>query len=392
MGKRLKGVSFIIAILFGLSLVLTACGGSGADTSKNAADSSPAASDAASKPDSKAASKPDSKADGKTLNLLTWEGYADPAFVKGFEEKYGVKVTATYFGSSDELVSKLKGGGGNVYDVISPSSDVAGYLVQQDLVAPIDVNQISNYNNLAKKLTDMPDVKKDGNIYGIPFTWGPDSLIYDADVIKTPPTSWEVFWDPQYKGKVSIWDDISNIYLIGQMMGLDKNDPSAVYNMTDQQLQEAKKKLIELKPQIRKYWATAGELNDLFSNKEIVLAVGWPLTPVTVNQTGRHLQEVIPQEGITGWIDRLMVVKSSPNKELAEKYIDYVVSAETQKIVADVTGYGVANLNAKQLMSEEQAKSIHIDDMDNYMQKINFWQQVNERDKYNEIWNEVKAQ
>ncbi|MEB3101564.1 ABC transporter substrate-binding protein [Ferviditalea candida] len=389
--KRLKGVSFILAILFGLSLWLSACGGgSGTDTSQKPADSATAAPDSASKTDS--AAKPDAKSDSKTLNLLTWEGYADPAFIKGFEEKYGVKVTATYFGSSDELVSKLKGGGGNVYDVISPSSDVAGYLVQQDLVAPIDVNQISNYSKLAKKLTDMPDVKKDGKLYGIPFTWGPDSLIYDADVIKTPPTSWNVFWDPQYKGKVSIWDDISNIYLVGQMMGLDKNDPGAVYNMTDQQLQEAKKKLIELKSQIRKYWATAGELNDLFSNKEIVLAVGWPLTPITVNKTGRNLQEVIPQEGITGWIDRLMVVKSSPNQELAQKYIDYAVSAETQKIVADVTGYGVANLDAKKLMSEEQAKSIHIDDMENYMQKINFWQQVKERDKYNEIWNEVKAQ
>ncbi|MED3563069.1 ABC transporter substrate-binding protein [Bacillus xiapuensis] len=332
------------------------------------------------------------KSDGKTLNLLTWEGYADPKFVKGFEEKYGVKVTATYFGSSDELVSKLKGGGGNVYDVISPSSDVAGYLVKENLVAPINMDHIPNYKNLASKLVDMPDVKENGKVYGIPFTWGPDSLIYDADVIKNPPDSWNIFWDPKYKGKVSIWDDISNIYLVGQMNGLDKNDPSALYNMTDQQLQDAKKKLIDLKPQLRKYWATGGELNDLFSNKEVVLAVGWPLTPTAVNASGRNLKEVIPKEGITGWIDRLMVVKSSPNKELAEKYINYVTEAKTQKLVSDATGYGVANKNAAKFMSPDQAKAVHIDDMENYMQRINFWQIVKDRNKYNEIWNEVKAQ
>ncbi|TJY41560.1 ABC transporter substrate-binding protein [Cohnella pontilimi] len=329
---------------------------------------------------------------GKTLNLLTWEGYADPKFIKGFEDKFGVKVTATYFGSSDELVAKLKGGGGDTFDVISPSSDVAAYLLHEGLVAPINLDHVPNYANLASKLKDMKDVQQDGKVYGVPFTWGPDSLIYDADVIKTPPDSWNVFWDPQYKGKVSIWDDISNIYLIGQMMGLDATDQSKVYNMTEDQLQEAKKKLIELKPQIRKYWASGGELNDLFSNKEVVLAVGWPLTPTTVNASGRNLQETIPKEGITGWIDRLMIVNASKNKELAETYINYVTDEQVMKLVADATGYGVANLNAAKHMSAEQAKAIHIDDMENYMKKVNFWQEVKDRNRYNEIWNEVKAQ
>ncbi|WP_052475817.1 ABC transporter substrate-binding protein [Cohnella kolymensis] len=362
----------LLALVIGAFAVMTACGGNSDSTA--------------------ATGSSGGDAGGKTLNLLTWEGYADPAFVKGFEDKFGVKVTATYFGSSDELVSKLKGGGGNVYDVISPSSDVAALLIRDGLVAPVNLDNVPNYANLASKLKDMDDVKKDGKVYGIPFTWGPDSLIYDADVIKTPPDSWNIFWDPQYKGKVSIWDDISNIYLIGQMMGLDKNDQSAVYNMTEEQLQEAKKKLIELKPQIRKYWASAGELNDLFANNEVVLAVGWPLTPTTVNATGRNLKETIPKEGITGWIDRLMIVDASKNKELAEKYINYVVDEQVQKLVADVTGYGVANSNAAKHMEPAQAQAIHIDDMDNYMTKINFWQEVKQRDLYNEIWNEVKAQ
>ena len=60
-----------------------------------------------------------------TLNLLVWEGYADPSFVRGFEEQCHCKVTASYMGSSDELVAKLRGGSAGNYDVISPSSDVA---------------------------------------------------------------------------------------------------------------------------------------------------------------------------------------------------------------------------------------------------------------------------
>lgn len=335
------------------------------------------------------AADPKDKFKGKTLNLLVWEGYADPKFTKGFEDKYGVTVKGTYFGSSDELVAKLKGSG-DVYDVVSPSSDVATTLVQSNLVAPIDRAKISSYADLAPAIRDMKDAEKDGKSYGVPFTWGPDYLIYDADVIKEEPKSWNIFFDPKYKGKVSLWDDISNIYLIGQVLGLDKADPAALYNMTDEQLAQVKKKLIELKPQVRKYWATAGELNDLFKNKEVVLAVGWPLTPATLNKEGRNLKAVIPAEGATGWIDRLMISAGSKSKELAELYLDYVTQPKAMALVAEATNYNIANTKAGEHMSEE-LKKVYMADTDAYFKRLNFWRHVKNRKGYNELWNEVKG-
>lgn len=329
-----------------------------------------------------------SKLKGSTLNILCWEGYADPAFTKGFEEKYGVTVKGTYFGSSDELVSKLQNGGGAAYDIISPSSDVAGYIVMNDMAAPIDTKAISQWDSLALQLRNMNDVTKDGKVYGMPFTWGPDYLIYDADVVKTEPTSWKVFQDPQYKGKVSLWDDISNLYLIGQMNGLDKTDKSALYNMTDAQLDAAKAELIKMKPQIRKYWATAGELDNMFKNKEVALAVGWPLTLANLNKEGRNLKAVIPQEGATGWIDRLMITKDSKNKQLAQLYLDYISQPENMAKVLDVTFYNVANNGSERFLTPDLQK---IADASQFFDKLNFWQMVKDRKKYNEVWNEVKS-
>ncbi len=365
-------------------LLLTACatGGQG---------SSPSAPASGTGSTSAAPGDVKERVKGQTLNLLTWEGYADPLFTKGFEEMYGVKVNPTYFGSSDELVAKLKAGGGSTYDIISPSSDVAWMLIQSGVVEPIDPAKISHYNELNERLRSLPDVQKDGQVYGLPFTWGPDYLIYDADVIKEPPKSWSVFWDPAYKGKVSVWDDISNIYLVGQMMGLDKNDQSAIYNMTEDQLQAAKQKLLELKPQVRKYWATAGELNDLFANKEVVLAVGWPLTVKEVNSKGRNLKATIPDEGATGWIDRLMIVKGSQHRELADLYLDYISSPKAQALVAEATHYCIANPKAAPFMSKELQEMTYINDMDALFAKLNFWQYVKDRARYNEIWTEVKT-
>ena len=80
-----------------------------------------------------------------TLNLLVWEGYADPAFVKTFEEQHHCKVSASYMGSSDELVAKLRGGSSGNYDVISPSSDVATSIASAGLAAPLDLAKLPAY-------------------------------------------------------------------------------------------------------------------------------------------------------------------------------------------------------------------------------------------------------
>lgn len=369
------GMTLCSLLLFGCSdPAPTPAAGSGTGTGSGAA---------------KPPADPAAKFKGQTLNLFTWEGYADPKFTKGFEDKYGVTVKGTYFGTSDELVAKLKSSKG-VYDVVSPSTDVARTLIESGLVDAVDLAKISAYKDLAPALTSMKDIEKDGKTYGVPFTWGPDYLIYDADVVKEEPKSWAVFLDPKYKGKVSLWDDVSNIYLVGQMLGVDKTDRGALYNMTDAQLADAKKKLVELKPQVRKYWATAGELNDLFKNKEVVLAVGWPLTVAALNKEGRNLKAVIPEEGATGWIDRLMIVADSKNKELATLYLDYVTQPKAQALVADATNYNIANPKAAEHMSAD-LKKLTMTNVDEYFKRLNFWQHVKERKKYNELWNEVKS-
>ena len=111
-----------------------------------------------------------------TLNLLVWEGYADPSFVKAFEDAHHCKVSASYMGTSDELVAKLRGGSAGNYDVISPSSDVASSIVTTGLAAPLDLRKISSYNQLSAQLTSLPLVHANGQVYGVPFTWGPESL------------------------------------------------------------------------------------------------------------------------------------------------------------------------------------------------------------------------
>jgi spermidine/putrescine-binding protein len=326
----------------------------------------------------------------ETLSLLVWEGYADPLFVRAFEGAHHCKVVASYMGSSDELVAKLRGGSAANYDVISPSSDVATSIVRAGLAAPLDLSKIPSYVQLSPKLRDSPLVKANGQTYGVPFVWGPNPLLYDTTAFAAAPDSWSSLWDPKYKGKISLWDELSSVYMAAQVLGFDKPDPNQLYNLSDEQLEAVKKKLIELKPNIRKYWSTGGELTNLFQNHEILAAMGWPLMTNQLRKLNFPIGETIPKENTTGWIDHLMITAASTHKELAQAFLEYMVEPQTQKLVTDVTHYTPANPGTGQLLTSDEKKTLHLDDPDDYMKRIYFWQDVPRRPKYTEIWNEVK--
>jgi putative spermidine/putrescine transport system substrate-binding protein/spermidine/putrescine transport system substrate-binding protein len=325
------------------------------------------------------------------LSLLVWEGYADPSFIKPFEQKCHCKVSAAYMGSSDELVAKLRGGSAGNYDIISPSSDVAGTIATAGLAAPLDLSKLPSYGSLLPVLTSLPLVKSNGKVYGVPYQWGPNPLLYDTTQFKTPPESWSVLWEPSLRGKVSVWDDLSTVYMAAQVLGYDKAGPTALYNLTDEQLAKVKAKLLELKPNIRKMWSTGGELTNLFEAHEVSIAMGWPLMTNQLRARQFPIGETIPKENTTGWIDHLMITAASQHQDLAYKLIEYLSQAPVQKQVSAVTGYLPANSGVAPLLSAEERHNLHLDDLDAYQKRIYFWENVPRRDKYNQMWNEVKA-
>ena len=320
-----------------------------------------------------------------TLNALCWEGYTDDSFVKPFERKTGVKVRSTFIGSNDELIAKLRGNPGQ-YDLVTPSSDTTQILIEAQQVQPIDLGAVPNAKTSFEFFRTAPNVNVGGKLYGIPMCWGFIPIIYDKDAVSTPPDSWSALWDPQYKDKVSVWQDISLLWSTALLLGY--KDP---YNLTDQQLNAVKAKLIAQKPDIRKYWTTAGELTNLFSNHEVV--IGMSFGGLTANQLrgqGRNVAEVIPKEGATSWFDNWMITAQSSNVRAAQAFLNHIHSPGSQKAIAKATGYGICNANAVKLVPKDYAKSYHLDDP-SFISRLNYWKRVPERQKYLDVLNAVVA-
>ena len=327
---------------------------------------------------------------GGELNFMVWEGYTDTLFAKPFEQACGVKVNATYMGSSDDLVAKLRAGGAETIDLISPSSDAATAIIDAGLAGPIDLARVPSYNDLSEGFRKLKVARKDDVVYGVPWAFGPNPLIYDTSKVKSTPGSWGELWDKKYRSKLSLQDDIATLYMVAQYLGMDDpKDPSHLYNLSDADLAKVKAKMLELRPNVRKYWVTAGDMTQLFQSGEVVMGEGWPLMTNQLRQAKFPAGETIPKEGTTAWADHWVLTKGAKNLDAGYAWLEYTAQPFTQKLLYDVTAYIVANPAAKKYMTPEQAASQR--DIADYGTKVNFWQWSPRREKYQEIWNEVKA-
>ncbi len=321
------------------------------------------------------------------VNLLTWEGYADESFVKPFEDATGCKVSATYVGSNDDFAPKLAAGGG-VYDIVMPSIDATKVLIEAGFIDPIDLGRVPRYSEIYDKFRGSEGINHDGKVFGVPFSWGSIPFMYRVDKFDTPPTSLKALWDPALKGKISLWDDKSALYVASRVIG-NMN----IYALSDAQLDAAKQKLIEQKPLVRKYWATAGELVDLYAAGEVWISNTWGgYQSALLADQNIVVKEFIPEEGAEGWMDSLLIVKGTPNEDCVYKYINMATTEQGQCGMSNVNGYSSANpVAAKKCMSPEQFQNLHQADVD-YLDSLFLWENLRDRlGAYTNTWNAVKA-
>src|SRR5207237_5646247 len=115
------------------------------------------------------------KGEGR-LTLIAWEGYTQPQWVKPFTKSTGCKVSAKYAGSSDEMVSLMRSGGGSQYDMVSASGDASLRLIYGHDVQAVDVSKVPNYKQFNAAFKSPPNNTVGGKHYGISLQWGPNIL------------------------------------------------------------------------------------------------------------------------------------------------------------------------------------------------------------------------
>jgi putative spermidine/putrescine transport system substrate-binding protein len=340
------------------------------------------------------------------LNLVAWEGYAQPEWVKPFEKNTGCVVHAKYAGSSDEMVSLMRQSGG-AYDMVSASGDASLRLISGGNVQAMNVNLVPEWKNFIPQLQSPPHNTVNGVHYGISLQWGPNTLLYNTKAVGLVPTSWASIYSSKYKGSITVPNNPIQIadaalYLSKAQPSLGITDP---YELTEAQLNAAVKLLKEQRPLIKKYWGLASDEIELFKNGDATIGAAWPYQYNTLVADKVPVRELIPGEGATGWADTWMLAAHAQHPNCAYKWVNWVSTPQVQAEQAISFGETPANTKACPYMEKIKQGSCttyHANAPATYFDSIKFWKtpvaacgngQSNCMDysKWQQKWTEVTA-
>ena len=312
------------------------------------------------------------------LNLVAWEGYAQPEWVKPFEKATGCVVHAKYAGSSDEMVTLMRQGGGSEYDMVSASGDASLRLIRGGEVAEMNVNLVPEWKNFIPQLQSPPHNTVNGKHYGISLQWGPNILLYNPKTVSPAPTSWSAIYSPRYKGQITVPNN--PIQIADAALYLSKTKPSLgitdPYELTEAQLNAAGNLLKEQKPLIKKYWALASDEIELFKNGDASIGAAWPYQQSTLEADKVPVKSLIPIEGATGWADTWMLAAHAKDPNCAYKWVNWVSSPRVQAEQAISYGETPANTKACAIMetiSKGSCIVYHANAPSAYFNSIKFW-------------------
>jgi putative spermidine/putrescine transport system substrate-binding protein len=312
------------------------------------------------------------------LTLIAWEGYTDKSWVKPFEQKTGCQVQAKYGGSSDEMVTLMRSGGGGQYDMVSASGDASLRLIYGKDLQPVSTKLVPDYKNFFKTFQSPPNNTVDGKHYGISLQWGPNTLLYNTAKVKPAPTSWSALYDQKFKGRITVPNNPIQIadvalYLSKTKPELGIKDP---YELTQEQFDAAIALVKEQKPLVKKYWGLASDEISLFKNGDAWIGASWPYQTNTLKAAKVQVKDLIPKEGTTGWLDTWMLSAKAKHPNCAYMWLAYISTPKVQAQQAIFFGETPVNkLACKEMnkLSKGSCAQYHANAPESYYQSIKFW-------------------
>lgn len=333
-----------------------------------------------------AAELPKAVGDGEgRLDIVAWPGYiergeSDKAYdwVSGFEQQTGCKVSVKTAATSDEMVSLMSKGG---YDLVTASGDASLRLIAGKRVQPINTALIPNWKHIDPRLQAGSWYVVDKQVYGTPYQWGPNVLLYNTQVFKQPPTSWSVVFEPQNlpdgkpnKGRIQAYDGPiyiadAALYLKSAKPELGITDP---YQLDETQYKAVLDLLRQQQPLIHRYWHDATVQMSDVKNEGVVASSSWGYMVNGLKAEKQPVASVVPKEGATGWADTTMLHSEAKHPNCAYKWMDWSLQPKVQGDVAAWFGSlpaVPAACTASDLLGAEGCKVNGIDNFD----KIAFW-------------------
>lgn len=369
--------------VFALSLAVTMAAGLLAGCGGSASEGTTAASDGGA-------------AEGSNeLYVYNWGEYIDEDVITQFEEETGITVIYDLFETNEEMYPVIEAGAIN-YDVVCPSDYMIQKMVENDLLAEINFDNVPNISEIDPDYIEMSKAFDPENKYSVPYCWGTVGILYNTKRLEElgvePPKKWADLWDERLSGEILMQDSVRDAF----MVALKKNGHS-MNTENEEELQQAKQDLIDQKPLVQAY--VIDQVRDKMIGGEAAVGVIYSGEMLYIQEEVANLgldytlEYVLPEEGTNLWLDSWVIPKNAKNKENAEKWIDFLCRPEIAKANFEYITYPTPNKGAFELLDEElQNNKSVFPDKETLTGSEVYTYLGDEVDAiYNNLWKEVKS-
>ena len=344
------------------------------------------------------------KTETQTLNVYNWGEYISDgsedsldtikAFESWYEQTYKKKVKVNYstFASNEDMYAKLSSGAVS-YDVIFPSDYMIARLAAENMLLKLNFDNIPNYKNINESFRGLyydPD-----DVYSVPYTYNMVGIIYNANAVDEEDAGgWDLLWNDKYAGNILQFNNSRDAFATAQYkLGLDVNSEDR--STWDDALSELKKQA----PLVKSY--VMDEIYNMLESGEAAIGAyyaGDYFTMLDAQAENVDLQFYYP-EPTNYFVDAMCIPSCCQNKELAEIFINYMLSEEPAVANAEFTYYASPNsivYNNEAYLEDlgEDTISILYPGIDDFKENYNIYAYRNlsndQLDYINTLWETLK--
>ncbi|WP_119462449.1 extracellular solute-binding protein [Rhodospirillaceae bacterium SYSU D60014] len=290
--------------------------------------------------------------------LFTWAGYDRPDLFAAYADTYGGPPAITIFGQEEEALQKLRAG--FAADVLHPCTYSVSRWRDADVIQPVDTGRLAHWGDLFDRLTTVEGTVFDGQHYLVPFDWGNASVVYRTDIVGEKyqeENSWEILYDPEYKGRLAMFDgETAAVGVAALVLGYDNP-----WSLSDEQLAEVQELMRKQRDLLRFYWTSQTEVQQAMASGEVVAAYAWNDAVVELKQQGVPVDYMNPKEGIFTWVCGLALHSEPPGSlDAAYALIDSMTSPDSGEILIQEFGLGHSNRKAFERVPAERLEELAI--------------------------------
>lgn len=279
----------------------------------------------------------------KEVNVLCWVGYDEAEIVADFMLDTGIRMKTTTFIGGDQMFTKLSQSKGE-YDVVVMDPE---YISKLHKIGKLQQLNKSDYdfNDTFQFFADFPLATINGELYGVVVRFGSCGLIYNHEKISAEEaSSYEVLFNPKYKGKIGIWD-----WYLPSMGCMSRSVGNEMpYDVNEAQFARIQEQLNRLRPQVGAFYPSPAEMTNALANRDtwIVPAVGEWIS-IGLRRDGLPISFSIPKEGGVMWVETLGIPVDAPNREHAVKLIQWLQKPKAQAKMTQRKAYQSYAVNRK---------------------------------------------